>query len=923
MDVRKALLALMSIKMSRRSILVIRVVFGLLLVALAISSVKVYRPYSAHAGWSSATQVGVVVEYLAIDSVDTALLPGDLIISWSRGTDGGKFESPFDWDRFISEDGQRGSTILRGKRDSREVRWILSSRHLGVGVMPVLSPQLLAVWKRCRELESDRKFLEAAECWRAMISGIETSEPSWLGPSLRYQLAQSLVRADRNDLADAEFRRLEVQAQSGRPRSLTEALRTWGYDAFESHRDSAGREDCYQSPLPEGRKSATPALTDAQLQRARGYRAMRQKDWGCAAEYFQRALGIQQQLAQGSLSVAQTLSDLGTVEEFKGDRLGAEKRFQEALMISQKLAPGSFSVEESLLDLGKTKQAIGQPMRAEEYYLEALAIQHKLAPGDGGEASVFYDLGTTVLERGELARAENYFSRALAISERVAPGSLLVAATLNELGSIALNRGDLSRAEGYCLQALAIQQKLAPDSLNMAANLGNLGRIASSRGDLGKAEEHFLRALALQQKLAPVSLDTAIGLHSLASVAADRGDLAWAEDRLLQALTMYEKTAPRSVNMERCLTGLGVIAERRRDLAGAEDYYQRALRVQRDLGDGKGTADNLEGLGHVSMERGQLKQAEKYYRQALSIYETQAPGSLFVANSLKALGDVSRAYGEPRQAEYFYQQAMAVRQRLAPGGLDVAETISDLGVLAKDRGALDTAEMYFRQGLAIRQKLAPRSQEEAETFHNLGLVLLARGELGVAAISFTRAVDSSESQANRLGGTEEVRSDFRAKFNVYYRDLEDVLLSRNQTKEAYQVSERSRAQSLLHMLAERDLVFASDVPPDLRRSQKLNAAEYDRAQAQLAHLAPRRDKEKIETLLARMRDLAAEREQLLCKSGRVLLASPRSSSRSRSTWLERALFSTQVRPCSPTPSVKSIRFYSWCFRKDKNLGCLS
>jgi CHAT domain-containing protein len=107
-----------------------------------------------------------------------------------------------------------------------------------------------------------------------------------------------------------------------------------------------------------------------------------------------------------------------------------------------------------------------------------------------------------------------------------------------------------------------------------------------------------------------------------------------------------------------------------------------------------------------------------------------------------------------------------------------------------------------------------------------------------------------------------VQSGFRANYAAWYLDLEDALLAQNQSQQAYHVSERYRARSFLQMLAERDLVFASDVPPDLRLARKRNAADYDRVQSQISALNPAKDQKSINELLTRLRDLNIEREQI-------------------------------------------------------------
>jgi CHAT domain-containing protein len=70
-------------------------------------------------------------------------------------------------------------------------------------------------------------------------------------------------------------------------------------------------------------------------------------------------------------------------------------------------------------------------------------------------------------------------------------------------------------------------------------------------------------------------------------------------------------------------------------------------------------------------------------------------------------------------------------------------------------------------------------------------------------------------------------------------------------------------------------MFAADVPADLQRARKRNAADYDRVQAQLAGLNSADDKAQIAALQGRLRELGADREQT---AERIAKASPRFAS---------------------------------------------
>jgi CHAT domain-containing protein/tetratricopeptide (TPR) repeat protein len=597
----------------------------------------------------------------------------------------------------------------------------------------------------------------------------------------------------------------------------------------------------------------------------------RAKQWKEADEAYGEASELAP--SAGTKVMVQLLRAWGRLFQTRSEWAKAEECYNRSITESRKLAVTSLTLAGALNDLGNVAINRGDLAEAEVYYRQALAICEKLAPGSLDAAGFLSNLGGVAISRGDLAKAEVYYRQALATQEDLAPGSLDVARSLGSLGVVANNRGDLAKAEEYYRRGLAIREKLAPGSLDVARSLGHLGAVARNRGDPVKAEEYYRQALATQEKLAPGSLANAETLSNLGNLANYRGDLAKAEEYSRQALAIQEKLAPGSLNVARTLGDLGAVAGNRGDLAKAEEYYRQALAVDEKLAPGSlDVAAILAELGNVASDRGDLAKAEEYYRQALATREKLAPGSLVVAMSLNNLGAVASRRGDLGKAEEYYGQALAIQKKLAPDSLDVAETLGNVGNVARDRGDLGRAEEYFRQALAILEKLAPGSSSEAETLYDLAAILFRQGQADRAITLFERAVTTLETQMSHLGGTEEVRSGFRAQRSSYYRDYLGALLAQRQPERAFYVLERSRARSLLSMLAERDLVFAADLPAEIQRERKFNAADYDRTQAQIARLNPTKDAAQIEQSLIRLRELATEREQI---TERIKRTSPR------------------------------------------------
>jgi CHAT domain-containing protein/Tfp pilus assembly protein PilF len=441
----------------------------------------------------------------------------------------------------------------------------------------------------------------------------------------------------------------------------------------------------------------------------------------------------------------------------------------------------------------------------------------------------------TYERRSEWHRAEECYQRAIVHDEMVGAGRLAAGYSRHRLGTVAWRRGDLASAEEHYRRALALRESEIPGSLDVAKTLNNLGVVSHERGDLAAAEEYYRRALRIKEELAPGSADVATSVNNLGLIAEDRGDLDAAEQYHRRALAMWERLGPETLDV----------------------------------------ALSLNNLGNVARERGDLAAAEAYHRRSLAIREKSAPGSLEVASALNNVGTVLAARKDLVGAQDYHRQALAIKERLAPGSLDVAISLGNLAQVAGDRGDLEAAEDGHRRALAIREKLAPGSAYEAESLHELGLIERRRGRAGEASALLMRALDALDSQHTRLGGTEEVRSRFTARYAAFYHDALETLVELGRPAEALHVLERSRARSLLAMLAERDLVFSADLTPELARERSSVDSEYDGVQAALASLKPGEGEADIQSLQARLRELRQKQEDI---AARVRRASPRLAS---------------------------------------------
>ncbi len=475
--------------------------------------------------------------------------------------------------------------------------------------------------------------------------------------------------------------------------------------------------------------------------------------------------------------------------------------------------------------------------------------------------------GKAFQRRGSWQEAEDLLRRSLDLDRKADPQGLAVSWDLHTLGTMAAQHSDLKAAEEHLRQALAIRERLAPRSLSLAATLMNLGNVIQLRGDLASAEDTLRRALSIQEDLAPGSAEIAGTLLNLGSLVGARGNFAESEELLRRAKAIYERTRPESLELAKALKNLSDLAADSYDTETSEYFLQRALAIEekRDPS-GAGLAITLENLGLQALDRGNLERAEEYLRRALSLEEKLEPEGLAFARGLKNLGVVALRRQDCATAETHLQRAFAIQQRLSPGSLSDAQTLEALGDIGLECGDLAEAEARYRQALAIREKLAPGTA--GASLHSLGLTLRRQGHPLDAMEALCRAIDVSETPWERSDRKETQEASL-------FTDCLAARVELGQVAEAFHVLERGRARAFLKQLAERDLLFAANLPPEIaRRKTELNQ-DLESAQGALARLNPAQDAAEIKRLLNRLREIQDRQREL---TAQIRKSSPRLAS---------------------------------------------
>jgi CHAT domain-containing protein len=382
-------------------------------------------------------------------------------------------------------------------------------------------------------------------------------------------------------------------------------------------------------------------------------------------------------------------------------------------------------------------------------------------------------------------------------------------------------QGRFLEAEDSYRAGLAIRQATEPDSLGLARSIHQIASQEWNLGNLDGAKAGFDQALALRTRWAPGSFLEADSLHSQAFIALDRSDLEAAEYFLKRAVAIQERLDPNSFWMAFKLAGLGDVYALRGDLDVATLHFEKTLEIrQRLVPDGESVATALIRLGRLKLDQGRWAEGRDFFEKALAILQRVFPRQPVIATVLNDLGDAALAAGELGRAEVSYRRALIQLARVAPQRPWTAQSWSGLAEVETRRGNWKGALVNYQKALAIYRRVGPGSDGEAHTLAGLGRIAWRAGDLKQASSRFHEAIRALEAQVGRLGGSEDVKAEFRSLRCRVYFDAAAVELELGRNEEAFNIQESARAQGFLSLLAARDLSVSDGIPAELEEERR-------------------------------------------------------------------------------------------------------
>jgi tetratricopeptide (TPR) repeat protein len=302
---------------------------------------------------------------------------------------------------------------------------------------------------------------------------------------------------------------------------------------------------------------------------------------------------------------------------------------------------------------------------------------------------------------------------------------------------IQANHARITKDNAKGIEAYENLAKSMPDNTDVQFALGS---VYEDNGNLAKAGEHFAAVL----KADPKNISALLASGRL---AIKNGDSEAALDPLSRALTL----AVQVDNQEQkalVLLAMGIAYRVLNKPKEALGNYQQSLEINRQLGQKRGVAANLNEIAQVQSTLGKLDAALASYKEALEI-RRQIGAKKESGDILIDIGGVYESRGQYDSALDAYKQSLQI-QREAGDETYQALCLNNIGNVYLNRGDNDNALTYLQQALQLREKLNVPG-DIAETLHNLGEAYANVGQYEQAMANYMRAIDLDRKAGDNVG----------------------------------------------------------------------------------------------------------------------------------------------------------------------------
>lgn len=592
------------------------------------------------------------------------------------------------------------------------------------------------------------------------------------------------------------------------------------------------------------------------------------------------AVGLQEEtlrrrvrsLAENHPTVLTTKNNLAEMLRAQGDYLSARHLHESVVAARQRVLgqehPDTLT---SISNLAATIYAQGDYSAARNLHERAVEVRRKKLGADHPDTlTSIANLASVLQAQGDYSTAQSLLENVVNTRrEKLGPQHPSSLTAMGNLAGVLYAQGDYEGARSLEEFVLAtLQEKLGPEHPDTLIAAGNLAGTLRSQGDYEGArtlEESVVKIR--RETIGAQHPDTVTAMANLAGTLRLQGDYEDAralEESVVE--TLREKLGARHPDTLTAMGNLAGTLQAQGDHEGARSLYEFVIESLKDMlgQEHPSTLTALSNLGSTLQAQGDYAAARSLFESILTARrERLGPEHPDTITTIANLGSILYLQGDYHAARTLEEEVVALRRkRLGPKHPDTLLAMNNLAITLYSINALDDSKRLFEQVLAIRgADDVLGTDKEFTAIGWLARVYRDLGKTKKAAVAYLRALDALEAQTTTIGGSEEIRQNYKASYEEAYNEALEAVLAAGQKEEAFHVVERFRAQSILRLLNEQTITHR-ELPADLEKRRSDLARRYDALIRYRDTLHPGRDNAELHRVLDQQKKVRAERDRL-------------------------------------------------------------
>jgi len=364
-----------------------------------------------------------------------------------------------------------------------------------------------------------------------------------------------------------------------------------------------------------------------------------------------------------TIEIINALNNIATAYAIKGQYTPSLQFFNEArtLATAKNLAEDLSNI---LNNIGLVYWNQGKLDSAISLYSKALTQYQNMEKLVVGMANTHNNLGLIYKNKGDNDLAIENYKEALTLFDSLDRKDRAVANTINNLGIALFDKGNYPSAIEYYLKALKMYESVDNQSSGHANTLINIGNLYKEQKEYVEALSYFKKAETMHKRISiqSVALANTYGIIGETYMLQSKNEEAI--EYLKKALEMQESMGEKTIGITQALSNLGKIyMDYRENYPRANTYFNKALEIQKEIGDIGGVASSLYYLGSLNIKENKINDGIKKCKESYLIAE-ELNSLKLIQNSCECLGDGYEKAKNPFKALHYYKLFFKSRDSL-------------------------------------------------------------------------------------------------------------------------------------------------------------------------------------------------------------------------------------------------------------------